>query len=321
MRFVRNYSSLLLFVLLLAGIPFFVEDPYFLSILVFVGIYSIATMGLNLLMGYAGQISLGHAAFYAIGAYTSGILTSQYNVNFFLSGGCAIALAVVVAYIIGIPCLRLKGHYLAMGTLAFGEIVYIFLNATVDFTGGPSGIAAIPEFRVGEFFFDSDLKFYILVWCIFILLFVVTRNIVHSRMGRALRSLHGSEQAASAMGVNVADLKVKVFVLSAAYAALAGVLYAHFVTFISPQTSDLMFSIRLVTMVVVGGMGHLWGCVLGSAILTVLPEMLSYFEDYDMLIYGCILLGMVMFLPGGLTRGAEMLYAKCVKKAGKRGDA
>ena len=306
---IRKNVPIALFSMLLLVTPAVVRDPYYLSILVFIGIYSIATMGLNMLLGYAGQISLGHAAFYAIGAYTTGILTTRFNLHFGIAAALALAIAMAVAYLIGIPCLRLKGHYLAMGTLAFGEIVYICLNAAVDFTGGPSGIAAIPQLQVGAFVFDSDIKYYYLVWGIFLLVFYLTGNIIDSRVGRALRSIHGSETAAGAMGVNVSRLKIQVFVLSAVYAALAGVLYAHFVTFISPQTSDLMFSIRLVTMVVVGGMGYVWGGVLGAAVLTVLPELLSYFEDYDMLIYGSILLVMVMFLPGGLARGAQMLLA------------
>ncbi len=314
----RQHTPLALFCCVLIAVPLLVDDPYFISVLVFVGIYGIATMGLNLLMGYAGQISLGHAAFYAIGAYMSGILTTVYNVHFGIAAAAALVAAAAVGYGIGIPCLRLKGHYLAMGTLAFGEIVYIVLNATVDITGGPSGIAAIPQLQISGFVFDTDRKYYMLVWAVFVVLFMVSRNIINSRTGRALRSIHGSEQAASATGVNVARLKVQVFVLSAVYAALAGVLYAHFVTFISPQSSELMHSIRMLTMVVVGGMGHLWGGVLGAAILTVLPELLSYFEDYDMLIYGLILLVMVMFLPGGLTRGIEMLLGKVRTYTGMR---
>jgi len=292
--------------------PFFITSPYFLEILIFIGIYSLITLGLNLLMGFAGQISLGHAAFYAIGAYSSAILTTRYNMHFGISIPIALCMAAGIAYIVGVPSLRLKGHYLAMATLAFGEIIHICLNAAVDLTGGPSGIAGIPQMQVGQFVFDTEIKYYYLVWAIFIVLFIMTQNIIHSRVGRALQSIHGSETAASAMGVNVANYKVQVFMLSAVFAALSGVLYAHYITFISPQTSDLMFSIRLVTMVVVGGMGHIWGGLLGAGILTVLPEFLSIFEDYDMLIYGCILLVMVMFLPGGVVRGAEVVYSKLI---------
>lgn len=298
------------FVVGICTVPLVVTDPYFLSVCVFIGIYSIATLGLNLLLGYAGQISLGHAAFFAIGAYLSGILTTARGLHFLPAALCGVAVAVVVACVVGIPCLRLRGHYLAMGTLAFGEIVFIVLNAAVDLTGGPSGIAGIPQLELGGFEVDSDLKYYCVVWLVFAVLMVLTRNLIDSRTGRALRCLHSSEQAAGAMGINVARLKMAVFVLSAAYAALAGVLYAHYVTFISPQSAELMFSIRLLTMVVVGGMGHLWGGVVGAGVLTLLPEVLSYFEDYDMLIYGCVLLAMVMFLPGGLTRGGELLLGR-----------
>lgn len=298
------------FVVGICAVPLVVTDPYFLSVFVFIGIYSIATLGLNLLLGYAGQISLGHAAFFAIGAYLSGILTTTRGVHFLPAAVCGVAAAVAVACVVGIPCLRLRGHYLAMGTLAFGEIVFIVLNAAIDITGGPSGIAGIPQLELAGFAIDSDPKYYCLVWLVFGVLMVLTRNMIDSRIGRALRCLHSSEQAAGAMGINVARLKVIVFVLSAAYAAIAGVLYAHYVTFISPQSAELMFSIRLLTMVVVGGMGHLWGGVVGAGVLTLLPEVLSYFEDYDMLIYGCVLLVMVMFLPGGLTRGGELLLGR-----------
>jgi len=306
---VRKNIPLILLMLTIAIVPLTVSDPYYLTILIFIGIYAIATMGLNLLMGYAGQISLGHAAFFALGAYVPAILTTRYEVPCIVAAALAVLLAAAVAYLVGLPCLRLKGHYLAMGTLAFGEIIHIVLNAEVELTGGPSGIAGIPILGIGNMSVNSDEKYFVVVWVIFVLLFTLTRNIINSRPGRALQALHGSEQAASAMGIDVPGMKLMVFILSAAYAALAGVLYVHFVAFISPGAGDIMFSIRMVTMVVVGGMGHLWGSLLGAGLLTVLPEMLSYFEDYDMLIYGGILLIMVMFLPGGLTQGFERLWA------------
>jgi len=303
----RRNIPLILLAAAVAATALLVTDPYVLTLLIFIGIYAIATMGLNLLLGYAGQISLGHAAFFAVGAYVSGILTTRHDVPCAAAAALAVALACVLAWAVGLPCLRLKGHYLAMGTLAFGEIVHITLNAEIDLTGGPSGIAGIPVLGMGTLRADSDLKYFLVVWTVFIVLFVLTRNIIDSRPGRALQALHGSEQAAGAMGIDVAGMKLTVFVLSAAYAALAGVLYVHFMAFVSPQAGDIMFSIRMVTMVVVGGMGHLWGGLLGAALLTVLPEVLSYFEDYDMLIYGGILLAMVMFMPGGLTQGITRL--------------
>jgi branched-chain amino acid transport system permease protein len=284
-----------------AVLPLMSGDPYYLGILVFIGIYSIATLGLNLLMGYAGQISLGHAGFYALGAYTTGLLTAKYSWPFLPALAGAIIITAAIANLIGKACLRLKGHYLAVATLAVGEIIFICLNAAVGFTGGPSGLAGIPSIEVAGFSFDSDFKMYYLVWALFVLLFFMTGNIINSRSGRALRSLHSSQTAAAAMGINVISLKVQVFVLSAVYAAIAGILYGHSVTFVSPQSSDLMFSVKLLTMIVVGGMGNPWGGVIGAALLTLLPEALSRFHDYELLIYGCILLAMVMFLPDGLA--------------------
>ena len=302
-----RYTSIVVFAALLLFIPVFFKNPYYLSVLVFVGIYSITTMGLNLLMGYAGQISLGHGAFFGIGAYTSGILTVQYHLPAGVAFLCALFLSGAIAYIIGVPSLRLKGHYLAMATLAFGEIVNIVLNAAVNLTGGPSGFGEIPRIRIGSFALDSEIKYFYFVWGIFVIFFILTKNIIDSRVGRALRSIHGSEVAATAMGVNVSRLKIQVFILSALVASVSGSLYAHFVTFISPTTCNIMFSILLVMMVVVGGMANVWGCVLGAALLTFLPEYLRVFEDYDVMVYGFILLLIVMFLPGGLIKGLELL--------------
>ena len=315
-----RYASIIIFSAVLLLIPFFLKNPYYLSVLVFIGIYSITTMGLNLLMGYAGQISLGHGAFFGIGAYTSGILTVQYHLPVGVAFLLALLLTAVVAYLIGVPSLRLKGHYLAMATLAFGEIVNIVLNAAVNLTGGPSGFGEIPRIRLGSLVLDSELKYFYFVWGIFIVFFILTRNIIDSRVGRALRSIHGGEMAATAMGVNVSRLKIQVFILSALVASVSGSLYAHFVTFISPTTCNIMFSILLVMMVVVGGMANVWGCVLGAALITLLPEYLRVFEDYDVLVYGFILLLIVMFLPGGIIRGLEMLYRAASRAYGRVGE-
>jgi branched-chain amino acid transport system permease protein len=305
----NRHSATLLFAVVIFLLPLFIKNPYYLSILVFIGIYSITTMGLNLLMGYTGQISLGHAAFFGIGAYTSGILTVYYHVPIIVAFIAALVLTALVAYLIGVPSLRLKGHYLAMATLAFGEIVNIFLNAAVDLTGGPSGFGEIPRIQIGSLVLDSDMKYYYFVWIVFIIIFILINNLINSRVGRALRSIHGSELAATAMGVNAAQLKVQVFILSALVASVSGSLYVHFVTFISPTTCNIMFSILLVMMVVVGGMANIWGCILGAALLTILPEYLRVFEDYDVIVYGFILLFIIMFLPGGLSQGFAMAYS------------
>jgi branched-chain amino acid transport system permease protein len=289
--------------LLLALVPLVVSSRYYLNLLIFIGIYALLTVGLNLLMGYAGQISLGHAAFYGIGAYTSGILTTTYHLSPWPAMAAAVLLATVVALLVGVPTLKLTGYYLAMATLGFGIIVNICLRELTWLTGGPSGLVGIPPLSFGGLRFDEPRYAYYLVWGVTLGAIALSLNIVDSRVGRALRAIHGSETAARASGVDTARLKIRVFVVSAIYASLAGSLYAHFVTFISPSSFGFMFSIKLVTMVVVGGMASIWGAIFGAATLTVLPELLAVFHDYDILIFGLILMVVMIFLPQGLTRG------------------
>jgi branched-chain amino acid transport system permease protein len=192
-----------------------------------------------------------------------------------------------------------------MGTLGFGVIVYIVFNEAISLTLGPSGFTGIPRLAAFGKTFTSDREYYFVVWGTVFLLFVLARNLVRSRMGRALRAIHTSESAASVLGVDVARYKAFVFVLSAVYAGIAGALYAHFVTFVSPGSFSFHASIQVVTMVVLGGMASLWGAIAGAVFLTVLPEWLRAIEDYDILIYGAILVLTMRFLPGGLAEGAE----------------
>ena len=284
----------------LALLPLILRNPYYIGVMVFVGIYSLITIGLSLLMGYAGQISLGHAAFFAMGAYASGLLATRAGLTPCAALIAAALLTSCVAFVVGVPVLKLRGHYLAMATLGLGEIMYVVLNAAVDLTGGPSGFGEIPRIRVAGLLISSQISRYYLVWGIVLAVLALSLNIIHSRVGRALRSIHGSEVAANAMGVDTSKYKIQVFVLSAAYASIAGSLYAHFITFVSPSSFGLKFSILLVTMVVVGGMSNVWGAMLGTVVLGTLPEVLRSFKDYDILVYGFILLMMVMFAPEGL---------------------
>ncbi|RJP74097.1 MAG: branched-chain amino acid ABC transporter permease [Candidatus Abyssobacteria bacterium SURF_17] len=306
----KHYISLAFFIVVVMGLPMIVRNPYYVGTLVFVGIYSLITISLSLLLGYAGQISLGHAAFYGIGAYTSGLLATRCHLSPWIGLVCAAVVAGVLAYSIGRPVLKLRGHYLAMATLGFGEIVYIFLNSTVELTGGPSGFGQIPRFAVGAFSFKNDTRFYYLVWVTVIILLVLVLNVINSRIGRALRSIHGSETAANTMGVNTASYKMQVFVFSAAVSSIAGAYYAHYVTFVSPATFDANTSILLVTMVIIGGMSNVWGAILGALLLGTLPEYLRTFGDYDILIYGAIMLIIMMFAPEGLAGIAAAVKRK-----------
>ncbi len=304
----NNLLSVTGFILLIALMPFIVgTGSYWINVMVLMGIYSIITMGLSLLMGYAGQISLGHGAFFGMGAYASGLLCTQLNFNPWLAMLTAMLLTCVAAYLIGLPTLRLHGHYLAMATLAFGQIMVITVTAEVGLTGGPSGFGSIPRLSILGFVLKDDLVYYYFVWIMVAIVLIISFNIIHSRVGRALRSIHGGEQAANAMGVNTAAYKVQVFVLSAAFASLAGSMYVHYVTFISPTSCELKFSVILVVMVAIGGMNHLWGAILGTALLAALPQFLKVFHDFDILAYGLILMLIMIFSPDGIFGGMASL--------------
>lgn len=299
----RNLAGILVLTIIILVFPLTTRISavsHYLDIMVFVGLAAMITMGLSLLMGYAGQISLGHAAFYGIGAYTSGVLTVKFGVNAWPAMGLGIVLAAGVAVVVGLPSLKLKGHYLAMATLAFGEIIFIVFNEWVSLTEGPDGFGDIPRLALFGFKFDTILSNYYLVWGVVIVMLAFCLNLIHSRIGRALLSIHGSETAAQAMGINATKYKVQIFVVSAIMAAIAGSLYAHYLRFINPPVFDLLFSIKLVMMVVIGGMFNVWGALIGAAIITFLPEWLIVFEDFDILAYGLILLIIAMFLPNGL---------------------
>jgi branched-chain amino acid transport system permease protein len=306
----------LIFTLVVLVAPLPLSGGYLTNVLVFVGINSMLALGLNLLLGYAGQISLGQAAFFGLGAYGSGVLTTKFAMNPWLAM-VAVALGVAAfAFAVGFPVLRLKGHYLAMATLGVGVIAQISFNETIDLTGGPSGLSGIPNLSIGSFTFDSDLKNYYLVWGFALVAILLSLNLVNSRVGRALRAIHDSEVAARVMGVNARLLKVQVFTLSALISAIAGSLYCHVMTFISPTSFGFNFSIELLTMVVIGGLGSVYGSILGALLLTLLPEMLRAFQDFDIIFYGVLLISMTIYLPGGLVRGIPSLFRRLARLGG-----
>ena len=280
--------------------PWVISNPYYLNVVNIIGLNTLIVVGLNLLIGYAGQISLGHAAFYGIGAYLSGILTVAYHFSPWTAMGLALLITGLVALLIGLPTLKLHGHYLVMATLGFNIIINILMIQWDAVTGGPSGFPGIPNLKIGGLVFDSDFKMYYLIWFFTFIGILLALNLVDSRVGRGLRALHGSEVAAGALGVKTEVYKVKVFVLSALYACLAGSLYAHYLTFVSPKTFDIFFSVELVTMVIVGGMGHIWGTLFGTIFITPLPSILHFFDEYKDIFYGLILTLILIFLPEGV---------------------
>ncbi len=306
-----------LFLAALLAAPTLAGNDYYVSVLILCCINAMVAAGLNLLLGFAGQISLGHAAFYGLSAYATAVATATYGLPAEAGIAIAIVLVAAVAFLIGIPTLKLSGHYLAMATLGFGVIVYIFFNEAIELTGGPSGFVGIPRLTLLGYSFDSDIAYYRLCAAVLAVIVLLSRNLVDSRLGRALRAIHTSEKAAQTMGVDIARYKLFVFVLSAVYAAVAGALYAHYLCFAAPSSFSFLFSVELVTMVVLGGMNSLWGSVAGAFFLTMLPEFLRAFENIEVLLFGLILLVCMMYLPDGLVGGFERLRKAVFLRAPK----
>lgn len=295
----ENLLAFSIFIFLIVLLPALSGSAYTLSVGIFSGINALVAIGLCILMGYAGQVSLGQAGFYGIGAYVSSVLSLHLGFPIFVSVILATVVAAIAAVILAVPSLRLKGHYLAVATLGFGEIINVILNEWGP--GGPSGFGDIPHFSLLGYTIDSAKGYFYLVWGFVAVVMFFSLNLINSRTGRALRAVHDSELACNAMGMNVAALKIRVFILSAVYASLAGSLYAHYMTFVSPSSFSLFYSILVLMMVIVGGVTNLWGAIIGSVVITVLPELLRRFEEFDVLVYGLILTSSLMFFRKGLV--------------------
>jgi branched-chain amino acid transport system permease protein len=292
--------ALLALAAIVAALPLVLTNNYTYEVAILVGLNAITCVGLNLLIGYAGQISLGHAGFFGLGAYGSALLAARYGWPPLLSLPTAIAAVGVLAWAIGRPILRLKGHYLAMATLGFGIIVSIVLSIEDRFTGGPDGMS-VPPITFGHWAVTGEKSWYWIVAAVLLAAVWLAQNVVDSPHGRALRALHGSETAAGALGVDAARHKLFAFVLSALFAATAGGLAAHYSGFITPAKASFLHSIELVTMVVFGGMASTFGALVGAAVLTTLPQVLTVLKEYEMVVLGAVLMASMIFLPRGVV--------------------
>ena len=288
------------FALFLAVIPAVVPNAYFLDIATKTWINAIVCVGLNLLVGYSGQISLGHAAFFALGGYASAILGARYGVPAPLAMVAGASLVAVVALVIGRAILHLRGHYLAMATLGFGAIVAIVLNRELALTGGPDGMTVGP-FTVAGYALPNALSGYALAAVGLFVAVKTATTLIDSRAGRALRAIKDSEIASETLGIDVAKYKVKIFVVSAVFASVAGSIYAHADRFITPIEANFLRSVEFVAMVVVGGLGSIVGAVVGASILTLLPQALAHFEDLRHVLTGALLVGIMAFMPEGVV--------------------
>lgn len=293
-------GGLLALAAVVALLPWFLPNPFFFDVAINIGLAAIVCVGLNLLIGYAGQISLGHAGFFALGAYASAILTARYSVPPLLALLAGMALVGALAFAVARPILRLRGHYLAMATLGLGIIIAIVLNREVALTGGPDGMPVATLTLFGAAIRGSWAWYWLVGACLLVTVWLAL-NLVHSPIGRALRAVHGSEIAAETVGVDVARYKVLVFVLSAVLASFAGSLFAHHNGFLTPGEAGFFRSIEFVTMVVLGGMASVFGAVIGAAILVALPQFLTAFHDFEHVMFGLVLMAVMIFMPRGLV--------------------
>ena len=286
---------------------------YILHLAILAGIYVILALSLNLIIGYAGQVSLGHAAFYGIGAYISTLSALNWHFPYLLAALAAMFFTGVCGLALGLPTLRLKEDYLAIVTLGFGVIIDLVMR-NLEITGGPDGIVGIPSPVILGFSFRQPIPYFLLV-CLgvaFTLLF--TYLLVNSYHGRALRAIRDHETTAQVMGINSPAYKVAIFALAAALAGLAGSLFAHYIKHINYESFGLHSSILILCMVVLGGMGSILGSVVGAIILTVLPETLRQFHAYQDLIYGGLLVALLVLRPQGLLGKGKLSLKFVIKK-------
>jgi branched-chain amino acid transport system permease protein len=264
-------------------------------------LYAIATQGLNLLMGFGGLVSLGHAAFMAIGGYTAAVLVMTYHVNMLLAIVAGVAGAGLFGLVIGFPSLRLSGFYLAVATMAMGSSVADVIKR-LAITGGDYGLINIPSLRLGGWELTSEASRYYFFVAILAVVFLAVRNFLNSRSGRAVRAVRDSEMTASAMGVNVAAYKLLTFVFAACIAGLSGALYAFTISYLHPMNFGLSFSIELLSMSIIGGLGTIIGPILGALFWVMLPVVIGGKLEYlATVIFGLSIIGSVMFLPKGLS--------------------
>ncbi len=283
----------------------FKNRPSIIGYLNLVLILGISAQGLNLLLGIGGQISLGHAAFMAIGGYTSAILVMNYNFPFLVAMIIGILVSAFFGLIVGFPSLRLKGFYLAIATMALGSVVQDIIKR-LKITGGDHGLRNIPSIKIFGYQFVSDFSRFYLILFIFIIILLISMNFVKSRSGKSLVAMRDSEYGALTVGINITKAKLLAFVLSSAFAGLSGVLYAHTISYLHPNNFGLALSVELLAIIIIGGIATLWGPILGAFMWIILPLIIgSRLEMLSNVLFGIAVILVVLFLPRGLS---EIIY-------------
>lgn len=297
------------------AIPFVFGNSYYLNTLNFVAIYAMPAIGLCLLVGYCGQLSISHSAFFALGAYGSAVLSMRYGLNPWVAMICAQFMVAALAAVIGRVVLRLRGHYLAIATLSFTIIVEVLIKELPSVTGGMRGLTGIPQLVVAGHRLSSDLAFYFLVWPVTLLMLLFALNLAESRIGRAFRAIREGDKVTGVLGINPAKYKNMAFVFSSVCAGIGGSLYAHFVSFVSPATASVMSAIDIIMVLAFGGFDRLWGAMIGVAALTYLNEYAVAFADYKRVVIGSALVVIMLFFPMGLLPGLVGMARSLVARA------
>jgi branched-chain amino acid transport system permease protein len=292
-------------VAILAVIPAVVTNLYYIQVLIFIGIYIILALSLNLLNGYVGLLSIGHAAFYGIGAYASAKLVMVVGLPFPLAMLGAGAVAGIFGYFIAKTTLRLSGIYMTLATLGFNMIFFLVLQNWMSFTNGPLGIMDIPPPSILGYVIETRIQYYYLIFVLVLVTIGSMHRLMSCRFGRALVGIRENELAAEAMGVNTTRYKIQAFVLAAFYAGIAGSYYAHFIKYISPDSFYIYESFILLAMLAFGGQGNLIGPVVGAAVLIIIPELFRFLQEYRMLVYGGVLIIMMLVRRQGLLGGRD----------------
>ena len=282
----------------------FSGSEYLTNLLIVVMLHALPAIGVSLLMGYTGQISLGHAAFYGLGAYGAAAFSVHMGVNPWISIVFAVILVGVMSSYLGWVIFRLRGHYLAVATLGFGFIVNIAFVELRDWTGGPNGLSGIPPLEIFDLSFHTDQTFFYIAWVATILTVVMAQNLVNAPVGLVMRGIAESERAVSSLGNDVTGLKRKILVISAVVSAVSGGLYAHYIGYISPQPFAIDFSIKLVVIIAIGGFRSIPGVLFATLFVTVITEPLQELGYYDVVVYGLFLIVIIAYMPQGLLQGA-----------------
>lgn len=291
-------------------LPLVVDDTYILNVVTLCFMYTTLSVSLNLVTGFMGQLTLGHAAFFGVGAYTAAILATRFEMNFLVTAVAAAIVSALVGLLLSLPIMRLSGRYLAIVTLAFCEIMRLIELNWTSLTGGPMGISGIKAPNIFGFVFKTAQSKYYLIMAVAIVSIILVSNLMNSRLGRGISAIKGDEIAASAMGINLFKYKVMCFAVSSAVAGLAGSFFAHYMRYIDPTSFGFDQSVQILGMSILGGLGSIPGSVVGAFILTAIPEFLRDLMEYRQIIYGLILATLVVVKPTGLLGNTNLKYIR-----------